>query len=204
MPAVRAPVLGFSDSPLTAGAIALALVSDRDAESVLLVTDAAVVGLYATAFPLAAAVVDTDSRARRDLVSMLREHKPLLPVIGIGSRGEPSRDPISGDRHSDALLRLTTRSALLEALSTVSIPNLVPTPADALTSRQADVAHLMSHGLSNTEIAQQLGISVSTVKNHAHAVLQKLHVARRSGLLFALGGQSASEQLHRIDRCARY
>jgi DNA-binding NarL/FixJ family response regulator len=100
------------------------------------------------------------------------------------------------------VLKLTTRSALLATLAAASVPYSIPPPSKPLTGRQADVAHLVSRGLSNAEIAQHLGISVSTVKNHVHAVLQKLHVERRSGLLFALAGQSASERLHNADRDA--
>jgi DNA-binding NarL/FixJ family response regulator len=51
--------------------------------------------------------------------------------------------------------------------------------AERLTSREVQLLRLLSQGLSNKEIAQTLGISVSTVKNHVHSVLQKLCVRSR-------------------------
>jgi two-component system nitrate/nitrite response regulator NarL len=51
---------------------------------------------------------------------------------------------------------------------------------ERLTARQIQALRLISRGLSNKEIARELGISVSTVKNHVHSVLEKLRVQSRS------------------------
>lgn len=48
-----------------------------------------------------------------------------------------------------------------------------------LTAREHQVAHLIVRGLSNKAIAKELDISVATVKNHVHSVLQKLNCTRR-------------------------
>jgi DNA-binding CsgD family transcriptional regulator len=48
-----------------------------------------------------------------------------------------------------------------------------------LTERQVEVAHLLSQGLSNGEIAQRLVVSVRTVDNHVAAVLDKLGARNR-------------------------
>jgi two-component system nitrate/nitrite response regulator NarL len=53
-------------------------------------------------------------------------------------------------------------------------------PALALTGREREVVRLIDQGLSNKEIARQLGIEVATVKNHVHNLLEKLQVHRRS------------------------
>jgi DNA-binding NarL/FixJ family response regulator len=53
-------------------------------------------------------------------------------------------------------------------------------PAEAaLTSREQDIIALIDRGLSNKEIARQLNISLPTVKNHVHNILEKLQVRRR-------------------------
>jgi len=54
-----------------------------------------------------------------------------------------------------------------------------PADAPALTPREREVLALVSEGLSNKEIARQLSIRVSTVKNHVHNLLEKLNVPRR-------------------------
>jgi two-component system nitrate/nitrite response regulator NarL len=51
---------------------------------------------------------------------------------------------------------------------------------ERLTSREIQTLHLISQGLSNKDIARELGISVATVKNHVHSVLEKLRVQSRS------------------------
>jgi two-component system, NarL family, nitrate/nitrite response regulator NarL len=48
-----------------------------------------------------------------------------------------------------------------------------------LTSREVEVAELIEQGLSNKEIAVELSIAVTTVKNHVHSILEKLKVHRR-------------------------
>jgi DNA-binding NarL/FixJ family response regulator len=48
-----------------------------------------------------------------------------------------------------------------------------------LTDRELEVMSLLDRGCSNKEIARQLGIGLSTVKNHVHNILDKLHVHRR-------------------------
>ena len=49
-----------------------------------------------------------------------------------------------------------------------------------LTSRERGIVALIADGLSNKEIARELGIELSTVKNHVHHILEKLHVRRRT------------------------
>jgi two-component system, NarL family, nitrate/nitrite response regulator NarL len=55
--------------------------------------------------------------------------------------------------------------------------------SDALTRREQEIAALIGRGLSNKEIANDLRIGVSTVKNHVHSILEKLDVRRRSAIV---------------------
>jgi DNA-binding NarL/FixJ family response regulator len=48
-----------------------------------------------------------------------------------------------------------------------------------LTRREWEIATFIDRGLSNKEIAAQLGIETATVKNHVHSLLEKLQVRRR-------------------------
>jgi two-component system, NarL family, nitrate/nitrite response regulator NarL len=48
-----------------------------------------------------------------------------------------------------------------------------------LTAREREIVTLIDQGLSNKQIASRLCIEVTTVKNHVHHILVKLHVERR-------------------------
>lgn len=54
------------------------------------------------------------------------------------------------------------------------------TDGASLTRREREIVVLIGRGLSNKEIAQSLRIELSTVKNHVHNILEKLHVHHRA------------------------
>lgn len=57
-------------------------------------------------------------------------------------------------------------------------------PADSrLSEREKEVLQLISQGLGNKEISEQLFISESTVKNHLRNILDKLHLQNRMQLI---------------------
>jgi two-component system nitrate/nitrite response regulator NarL len=55
--------------------------------------------------------------------------------------------------------------------------------ANGLTCREQAIVSAIEKGLSNKEIAVQLGIEVSTVKNHVHNILDKLHLHDRQSVV---------------------
>lgn len=52
-----------------------------------------------------------------------------------------------------------------------------------LTKRESDVMQLVARGMCNKDIANQLNLSVATVKNHLHNIFVKLHVGNRAQAL---------------------
>jgi DNA-binding NarL/FixJ family response regulator len=61
---------------------------------------------------------------------------------------------------------------------------------DTLTRRQFEVARAAVSGLSNKELAQRLGVSEGTIKNHLHAIYERLNVDGRLALLLYLKEKS--------------
>jgi DNA-binding NarL/FixJ family response regulator len=57
---------------------------------------------------------------------------------------------------------------------------------DTLTRRQIEVARAAVSGLSNKELAQQLGVSEGTITNHVHAIYERLRLDGRLALLLYL------------------
>ena len=52
--------------------------------------------------------------------------------------------------------------------------NQAPPPHPSLTPRQIEVLHLLEHGHSTDQIADELHLSIETVRNHIRAVLRGL------------------------------
>ncbi|MFI6573275.1 response regulator [Nocardia fluminea] len=78
----------------------------------------------------------------------------------------------------DAVLAASTTRRLLGRLA----PPVDPTArhlVDALTAREVEVLRVMARGLSNAEIAAELGIGEGTVKTHVRHILTKLAVRDR-------------------------
>jgi LuxR family maltose regulon positive regulatory protein len=76
----------------------------------------------------------------------------------------------------------TLLSAFKAERSASSAPPLAGTAAlvDPLTPRELDVLHLISQGLSNKDIAEQLVIALNTVKRHTSSIYGKLGVRSRT------------------------
>ncbi|MET1411852.1 LuxR C-terminal-related transcriptional regulator [Roseibium sp. HPY-6] len=96
----------------------------------------------------------------------------------------------------EALAPLAERGAKLkidlEASRTIGAPLITvvreggdPAFLALLTPRQKEVARLIIAGKSNREIAKEFGISVATVKDHVHAVLQRLNLPSRRAVMTA-------------------
>jgi len=58
--------------------------------------------------------------------------------------------------------------------------NQEPIPGNDLTEREHEVLLLMVEGLNNTQIANKLTVSPSTIKSHVSSILTKLGVASRT------------------------
>ena len=52
-------------------------------------------------------------------------------------------------------------------------------PYGGLTAREREVMDLVAQGLSNQDVADQLAVSIKTVKNHLHRVFRQLNVTDR-------------------------
>jgi DNA-binding NarL/FixJ family response regulator len=96
--------------------------------------------------------------------------RELVDAVITALRGELTCSPRVSALMCERLARLSSSAAR----------------SDCLTRREREVAALISQGLSNKEIAIDLRIGASTVKNHVHSILEKLQVRRRSAIVHQL------------------
>lgn len=94
----------------------------------------------------------------------------LVEITQMAVRGEMPCDP-------------KISRSLLDEIRRRSAPDVAGCTPDLLaelTPRETEILRLLGRGLPNKEIATELGLSVATIKNHVHSVLQKLELRRRS------------------------
>lgn len=135
----------------------------------------------------------------------IRQTCPHIQVIALTSFGKEElvRDALHAgaigylfkDVSADELVQAIRaaakgqRTLAKEALETL-ISAVTQQPAETgnnLTDKERQVLTLMSQGLSNVEIARQLGVSPSTIKTHVSNIFFKLGVDSRVGAVtFAL------------------
>ncbi|WBB51005.1 response regulator transcription factor [Verrucosispora sp. WMMA2044] len=79
----------------------------------------------------------------------------------------------------DALIAPNITTRLLRAFADAGPAAPPPQPVDALTLREEEVLLAVARGRTNTEIAEELHISLSTVKTHIASLMVKIGVRNR-------------------------
>ena len=111
-------------------------------------------------------------------------------VVALGEAGVSGYVPLEGSvadlvttvesvSRGEAYLPPRAAAKVLERLRSRAADEVGSDLAEPLTVRELEVVELIRGGLSNKEIARQLGIAVATVKNHVHNILLKAQVSRR-------------------------
>lgn len=120
--------------------------------------------------------------------AVLKDHAEILECIEAGVCGFALRDA-SLQQIVQALDAAVRGEAVcppeIVACAFARIANLAahrhkPMDRPRLPDRQSQILALIKDGLTNKEIAKELGIELSTVKNHVHALFTNMGVRRRS------------------------
>lgn len=130
-------------------------------------------------------ILEADPSVGVLVLTMSEDDESLFAAMRAGARGY-----IPKDADSEELLRAIRAAAVGEAIFGASIARRLMTffasggrsasPFPELTEREHEILVLIAQGRSNTDIAQRLGITGKTVRNHVANVFAKLRVADRS------------------------
>ena len=132
-------------------------------------------------------ILATDASARVLILTTFNLDDYVYEALKAGASGfvlkdDPPEQLIAAVRTvaaGDALLSPTVTRGVIQQFTRL---HREPPPAavDTLTSRELDVFRLITRGLSNAEIGQELFISDTTVKTHVTRLLQKLDLRDRA------------------------
>ena len=132
-------------------------------------------------------ILASDAEARVLVLTTFDLDDYVFEALRAGASGfvlkdEPPEQLISAVRTiaaGDALLSPTVTRRVIRRFATVR--RQAPPPAVAeLTPRELEVLRLISQGMSNAEIGEELFISDTTVKTHVTRLLQKLDLRDRA------------------------
>jgi two-component system nitrate/nitrite response regulator NarL len=162
-------------------------------------------------------IVDMATRQSLTVVRRIRHHAPTVPIVGFGVEEvegeilacaeaglagyvpcEASLDDlvmrIESVHRGELLCSPRMAATLFRRLESGQRGDGLPPQGLILTAREREVLRLIDGGLANKEIAVQLHIEVSTVKNHVHNLLEKLHVTSRMQAAARLGTHVSARQ----------
>jgi DNA-binding NarL/FixJ family response regulator len=124
------------------------------------------------------------------VLSAFTQDEMVFPAIDAGADGYLLKD-IKPDELVTAIHSVMAGKPSLhpeitkKLMMNISVKKKV-NKTETLTTRENEVLQLISDGKSNEEIANELSISILTVKTHVHNILAKLNVTKRvQAALFA-------------------
>ncbi len=120
------------------------------------------------------------------IVTMFEDTDSLLATMRAGARGYILKDAdedelirsIQAMARGEALFGPAAAKRLLQYISKAT-PGAGREAFPELTDREREVLALLAQGLSNQEVAERMGLSLKTARNHVSNVLSKLQVADR-------------------------
>lgn len=122
-------------------------------------------------------VMFTVSQDEADLAAAIRSGADGYLVKDI--RPEELFQELRGVSQGESPLSRVMVGKLLRYLARHSRAAAPPLPPDLLSPRERAVLALVADGLSNAEIADELGIAPNTVRNHLRSILDKLGLQNR-------------------------
>jgi len=125
--------------------------------------------------------------ARVVVLSVSDDEQDFIAAVRCGADGYLVKDiqpdglfqELRGLIRGEVPLSRAMTGKLLRQLARGGRPVSPSVSPDVLSAREREVLLLLAEGLSNAEIAAELGVAVNTVRNHVCSILEKLGVRNR-------------------------
>lgn len=124
----------------------------------------------------------------------VRNHYPQLRIVLMTAHAPQRFEPHAIALGADAFVRKTAPiQEFVDAVRGWSPPQRDQNharnhPLPPLSTRETEVGRKIARGQTNEEIAQDLGVSINTVKTYSSRLFTKLHVSNRVQLANLLNG----------------
>ncbi|MEA5079244.1 MAG: response regulator transcription factor [Anaerolineaceae bacterium] len=116
------------------------------------------------------------------ILTSFKEDTMIQKAIQAGAIGYLLKD-VQADEIAEAIRLVNAGQSILSPEATQALMRVANQPRQLgydLSDRELEVLALMVKGLNNTEIAEKLVVSLSTIKHHVSHILSKLDAANRS------------------------
>lgn len=121
------------------------------------------------------------------VLTMVDDDDSVLATLRVGARGYILKGA-DQDEVLAAIRAVAAGGAVFGRSIAERVLNGGRGPGRDLTTREAEVLSGIARGLSNPQIANELGVSVKTVQNHVSRVLAKLQVTDRTQAALRMRG----------------
>jgi len=134
---------------------------------------------------------DHDAGIKVLVLTTYTDDRSVIDALRAGARGYLTKDASAAEIHQALQHVMSGQAAIDPAVQHHLLRAIVTSPAaahagrapqypDGLTQREAEVLALIAQGLSNTEIADRLAVSETTVKSHINHLFAKTGVRDRA------------------------
>lgn len=137
-------------------------------------------------------IAQADPQAQVLVLTSFPDDDNVYTAIKAGAMGFLLKDS-SADYLLDAIRTVSRGESVLhptiarKLMQEIKQPPKLPPTTEPLTPREVQVLGCLAQGMANSQIANELSVSVRTVSAHIRNILDKLHLANRTqAALYAL------------------
>lgn len=137
-------------------------------------------------------IAQADPQAQVLVLTSFPDDENVYAAIKAGAMGFLLKDS-SAEYLLDAIRMVSRGESVLhptiarKLMQEIKQPPKLPPTTEPLTPRELEVLGCLAQGMANSQIANELSVSVRTVTTHVRNILDKLHLANRTqAALYAL------------------